>query len=88
MPDCSGSIGTAYVTRWISFQERYNEILPAIPIYSNIYFDFSVAELQNYYITGHVTWSQAILEAYFGEEPPPAEEPEEPLDEGGMEFEE
>ena len=57
-----------YVARWISFQERYNEVLPTIPIYSNIYFDFYTTQLQNYYITGHVTWSQAILEAYFGKE--------------------
>ena len=55
-----------YVAKWISFQERYNEVLPAIPIYSNIYFDFFTNQLQNYYVTGHVTWSQAILEAYFG----------------------
>ena len=57
-----------YVSKWISFQERYNEVLPAIPIYSNIYFDFYTSQLQNYFITGHVTWSQAILESYFGEE--------------------
>ncbi len=56
-----------YVAKWISFQERYNEVLPAIPIYSNVYFDFFSNMLQNYHITGHVTWSQAILQAYFGE---------------------
>ena len=54
-----------YVSKWISFQERYNEVLPTIPIYSNIYFDFFNQYLQNYYITGQVTWSQAILPAYF-----------------------
>ena len=59
-----------YVTKWIAFQERYNEVLPCIPIYSNIYFDFYTEQLQNYYITAHVTWSQAILEACFS----PAEE--------------
>ena len=51
---------------WIEFQQRYNEILPAIPIYSNIYFDFFTDKLQNYSIPTHVTWSQAILESYFG----------------------
>ena len=55
----------AYVSKWVSFQERYNEVLPTIPIYSNIYFDFFNQYLQNYYITGQVTWSQAILPAYF-----------------------
>ena len=67
-----------YVSKWVSFQERYNEVLPTIPIYSNIYFDFLNQHLQNYYITGQVTWSQAILPAYFAlenlETPPAAEE--------------
>jgi ABC-type transport system substrate-binding protein len=63
-----------YVCKWIAFQERYNEVLPAIPIYSNIYFDFYTPQLQNYRITEHVTWTQAILEAYFGADPAPAEE--------------
>ena len=54
-----------YVSKWVTFQERYNEVLPTIPIYSNIYFDFFNQYLQNYYITGQVTWSQAILPAYF-----------------------
>ena len=58
-----------YVVKWIRFQERYNEVLPAIPLYSNIYFDFYVSQLQNYQITAHVTWSQAILQSYFGEAP-------------------
>ena len=31
-----------YVSKWVSFQERYNEVLPTIPVYSNIYFDFYV----------------------------------------------
>ena len=70
-----------YVTKWIAFQERYNEVLPTIPLYSNIYFDFYTSQLQNYWITAHVTWTQAILEAYFGE----SLEPEVP--EEGMELE-
>ena len=65
-----------YVSKWIGFQERYNEVLPTIPIYSNIYFAFYTPQLQNYFITAHVTWTQAILEAYFGEDPEPAEETE------------
>ncbi len=54
-----------YVSKWVAFQNRYNEVLPTIPIYSNIYYDFYNKYLQNYYITGQVTWSQAILPAYF-----------------------
>ena len=70
-----------YVERWIAFQERYNEVLPTIPIYSNIYFDFFTEMLQNYHITAHVTWSQAILDAYFGLEPEEPEEEEDGMDE-------
>ena len=66
-----------YVGKWIAFQERYNEVLPTIPIYSNIYFDFYTNMLQGYHITAHVTWTQAILEAYWGKEEPE----EEPVDE-------
>ena len=58
-----------YVSKWISFQERYNEVLPTIPLYGNIYYDFWTGQLQNYHITAHVTWSQAILQSYFGEAP-------------------
>ena len=55
-----------YVKKWIAFQEKYNEVLPTIPVYSNVYFDFLINELQNYFITAQVTWSQAIVMAYFG----------------------
>ena len=74
-----------YVTKWIRFQERYNEVLPAIPLYSNVYYDFYTSQLQNYQITAHVTWSQAILQSYFGEKPEEPEEDEE-LSEDEMAF--
>ena len=70
-----------YLQKWIAFQMRYNEVLPTIPIYSNIYFDFYNSQLRNYVITAHVTWTQAILQAYFGGE----EEPE-PAQDDGEEF--
>ena len=80
-----------YVSKWVSFQERYNEVLPTIPIYSNIYYDFVSDQVKNYYITGQVTWSQAILLAYFADPNAVEEEAEtegEELDEDEMEFEE
>ena len=76
-----------YVEKWMTFQERYNEVLPTIPIYSNIYYDFFSNYLQNYHITKNVTWSQAILSAYFGLPETPAEaETEEELGEDEMSF--
>jgi hypothetical protein len=77
-----------YVEKWMTFQERYNEVLPTIPVYSNIYYDFYSNYLQNYKIINNVTWSQAILAAYFGlpeTEEPEAEEEEE-LAEDEMSF--
>ena len=74
-----------YVSKWIAFQKRYNEVLPTIPVYSNIYFDFYTQYLQNYEITSTVTWSQAIVKAYFGL-PPVVEEIPEGAD-GELEFE-
>ncbi len=67
-----------YVSKWMSFQRRYNDVLPTIPVYSNIYYDFYTPYLQNYVITAQVTWSQAILLAYFGlpETEAPADEVE------------
>ncbi len=76
-----------YVEKWMTFQERYNEVLPTIPVYSNIYYDFYSNYLQNYKIINNVTWSQAILAAYFGL--PETEEPEaeeEELAEDEMSF--
>ena len=38
-----------YEQKWIEFQKYYNELLPTMPIYSNVYFDFHTNWLQNYY---------------------------------------
>lgn len=72
-----------YVQRWIAFQERFNETLPMLPLYSNIYFDFYVTELQHYTIAENSTWSQAIVGAYFGlDEPEEEAETAESADDG------
>ena len=63
-----------YTKRWIAFQERFNEILPMIPIYGNFYYDFYISKLQNYDIEANVTWGEAIIDAYLGEEAAAAEE--------------
>ena len=64
----------SYVRKWVKFQERWTEVLPAIPVYSNIYFDFYTSALQNYRITSGITWADAIVGSYLGE--PPAEVPD------------
>ena len=65
-----------YIQHWLAFQERFNEILPMIPVYSNIYFDSYTEYLQDYAIDENATWGEAIVAAYLGE-PEPAEEEEE-----------
>lgn len=56
-----------YMVKWIAFQEYYAQALPAIPVYSNVYMDFHTACLQNYQVSEKVTWSQAIVDAYFSD---------------------
>ena len=57
-----------YVTEWIYFVERFNDTLPMIPLYSNVYFDFYQPLLQNYNISQNESWGQAIIGAILGEE--------------------
>ncbi len=60
--------------RWLEMQKRYNEILPTMPIYGNVYFDFHTDWLQNYRPNAEYSWPVAILYAFYGE--PVAEEEE------------
>lgn len=72
----------AYEKNWLAFQERFNELLPTLPLYSNVYFDFHTDWLQNYTPNNYNGWPAAILYAYYG---PPADEGEaatEPLGDG------
>lgn len=56
-----------YEENWLAFITRFNEILPAMPIYSNIYFDFFTDWLQNYEPATYYSWPVAILYAYYAE---------------------
>ncbi len=67
-----------YLAKWISFQERFQQVAPMIPLYSNVYFDFYPRELQGYEIGPNVTWCEAVSKAVFAELP---EEPEEEAEE-------
>ncbi|MCI5956018.1 MAG: ABC transporter substrate-binding protein [Clostridiales bacterium] len=71
----------AYCQKWVAFQERFAEVLPVIPVYSNVYFDFYDNTFQEYDITANQTWSQAIVKAYLGDVME-----EETGDEGDLEF--
>ena len=74
-----------YMQKWQKFQERFNETLPMLPFYSNIYFDFHTASLHSYGIAENMTWSQAIVEAAIRTAPEPEEEAAEESEEPGTE---
>lgn len=56
-----------YLSRWLDFQDYWNEVLPTVPLYSNTYYDFFTARLTGYEPDSHWNWSTAILYASFAE---------------------
>lgn len=56
-----------YLTKWVAFQERFTQVLPLIPVYSNVYVDYYASSLNGYQVSENVTWSQAIVEAYLSD---------------------
>ena len=54
-----------YTGRWLELMKRYSDVLPTLPIYSNIYFDFYANDLMDYEPNAHWSWTSAILYAYF-----------------------
>ena len=66
-----------YCTKWVRFLERFAEIEPMIPIYSNVYYDFHAPVLQNYQITQNITWSDAIISSFLSDVPEDEPVPEE-----------
>ncbi len=56
-----------YCEKWIAFQERYSEVLPAIPVYSNNYNDYFTSNLRNFNVSESVGWAEAIEDAYLAD---------------------
>ena len=67
-----------YCTKWLAFQKRFAEVLPVLPVYSNVYFDFYPQVLHEYAVAANISWPQAIISSYLSdyipEEEPAAEE--------------
>ena len=72
-----------YCQRWLAFQQRFAEVEPMIPMYSNVYFDYYPTILKEYHPTGSATWSEAILGAYLSDA---TDEEEEEALEAGLEL--
>ena len=77
-----------FVEKWVVFQERLSELLPMIPVYSNVYFDFYTRELHGYPIIPKVTWGDAIVESYMSTAELEEEEEEEGEEEEDGDLEE
>ena len=57
----------AYVEKWIVFQNRWVEMMPLVPLYSNRYYDFRANDVQGYYVNEQSSWVHALPEVYIGE---------------------
>lgn len=53
----------AFLTNWVAFQQRWTDLLPMLPLYSNTYYDGFAAGLTNYHPERHFSWADAILYA-------------------------
>lgn len=56
-----------YNTRWTAFQARWKELMPAIPVYSNTYYDFYARTIQDYEGIAVNGWAEAVVGAYLGD---------------------
>lgn len=56
-----------YIKYWYEFQKIYADVLPMIPLYSNIYFDFYTSCLHDYYPDKAVTWGEAMMDAFLSD---------------------
>lgn len=63
-----------FVAKWLELMGRYSEILPTLPLYSNVYFDFFDTTVQEYKPSAHWSWPAAILYTYIGEAPAPGDQ--------------
>ncbi len=59
-----------YREKWLKFQQRFVEVLPLAPLYSNVYFDFFRPDLQGYRPNANWSFASALLYAYLGESRP------------------
>ena len=58
-----------YFIKWLAFQERWIEMMPMVPLYSNVYFDFVANGIEDYEIEDISSWAAAIPYVHFPEAP-------------------
>lgn len=52
-----------FLELWLDFQEEWNDYLPALPLYSNTYYDFYTPHLQNYTVNSAYLGASSLLYA-------------------------
>lgn len=57
----------AYLEAWEAFITYWQEVMPAVPLYSNNYYDLYTEKLTGYEIAPNWSWSQAIIGAAIAE---------------------
>jgi len=62
----AGDVET-YTERWLELMKHYSDVLPTLPIYSNVYYDFFANDLMDFAPNAHWSWPSAIMYAYFAE---------------------
>ena len=53
-----------FLELWLDFEEEWNDYLPALPLYSNTYYDFFTPHLKNYTVNSAYIGTGALLYAY------------------------
>lgn len=56
-----------YSERWLELMKHYSDLLPTLPIYSNVYYDFFANDLMDYAPNAHWAWASAIVYSYIAE---------------------
>lgn len=59
----------AYVQRWFQFQQRWVDMMPMVPLYSNVYYDFALSDIQGYEIESFIGWAIAMPYVYISDVP-------------------
>lgn len=54
----------AYLTKWVAFEKRWNELLPDLPLYSDEYHDFYNHKLKNYTVAADWGASDQLVYCY------------------------
>ena len=49
-----------YAVKWLAYQQRFMEVLPMLPLYSNRYFDFYSDRLETYAVDVYSGWALSV----------------------------